>query len=224
VPRKNPIPTREREICARFRAARESAGLRQAELARRIGIDVNRLSSYEHGRSPVPYWIGDRIAAKTFANQRWVATGQLPRRPYAEVDEIVAATVPKSALFSDVYDALLATEMNSVFRSIGPVAPLEANDSWDTAFDHQPPLRSPPSEMMMTVIRNSTKALIWTAHFLDRESVLALSSDLLRLSEEYHGKPHRRGGTFAELLDRERDEVIRPELEKRWRSHMRRKK
>src|ERR1051325_5762651 len=107
MPRKLPLPAREGEIARRFRAAREAAGMRLTELARRIGANVNSLSSYEHGRNPMPYLIGARIARETNACQRWLATGALPKKPFIPFDEVVDRVVPARASFSEVYSVLL---------------------------------------------------------------------------------------------------------------------
>lgn len=118
MPRKTPIPEHEREICLRFRIARESSRMKQSELARKVGVNVNTLSSWEHGNNPVPYVAGARIAKVTDTCQRWLATGSLPQKPYIEASPLLAETVPPSFPFSFIYQILLRPEIEELFKAI----------------------------------------------------------------------------------------------------------
>lgn len=46
-----------------LKAARQAAGIRQAALARQMGISPNTLSQYETGRRPTPRWVSLALAA-----------------------------------------------------------------------------------------------------------------------------------------------------------------
>ena len=122
VPRKNPVPNYEKQIADRFRAAREKAGLKQTELARKTGMNVNTLSAYEHGAIPVPYRVGDLIAYRTDTCQRWLFDGRSPQKPYLPVDEVLERVIPPKALFSEVYAKMLSRAADSALATLAELS------------------------------------------------------------------------------------------------------
>lgn len=145
MPRKNPITPREREIGQRFRGARIAAGYTQVEMAKRAGIDSNRLASYEHGRNPFPYRIAHKIARETGFNQRWLATGKLPQKPFFLIDSLVEDVAPANALFSHVFDAFLWVEFMGRFQNLAEVHDVAIEDLSVDLVD-LPPLWSPAEQ------------------------------------------------------------------------------
>ena len=73
MPRKNPMPEREREICARLRVFRESTKLTRATFAKEIGMDPIRYASYELGRAPVRFELAKTIKERFGLNLAWLA-------------------------------------------------------------------------------------------------------------------------------------------------------
>ncbi len=123
MPRTNPLPTREKEIGRRLRQARELQKLTRVAMAAKLGIDSSRLASYEFGRAPVPYRIGDQVAREARVCQRWLATGEMPMDGYLAIYEGVASALPSSLPFSFVYDnalnPLIGKTLEMVARNSG---------------------------------------------------------------------------------------------------------
>ena len=63
------LPLREREICARLREARIGLRLTQEEFANQVGIERERLASYEDARAPLRTELALRICQQ-FGEQR----------------------------------------------------------------------------------------------------------------------------------------------------------
>ncbi|HUB67055.1 MAG TPA: helix-turn-helix transcriptional regulator [Candidatus Methylacidiphilales bacterium] len=104
MPRKNPFPSREAEICKRLREFRLSTGLSQVTFAKHIGTDSTRLANHEHCRSPLKYGLANRLADEFDVCQRWLATGKLPANGYVDIAPAVEANLKPDSLFSSVYD------------------------------------------------------------------------------------------------------------------------
>ena len=124
--------------------ARETSQTRQADLARRIGIHPDRLAGYEHGKNPVPYWIGDQIARATGTNQRWLATGTLPVKTYINVSQSLREAVPKSASFLTVYSLFLAEHFEQIVEAYSHIAYL--TDGSMRFLKSEAPLYATPTE------------------------------------------------------------------------------
>jgi transcriptional regulator with XRE-family HTH domain len=107
VPRKNPVPERERQICQRLRLVRKEKRLSQVAFADMLGIDSSLLASYEHARVPIRYEFADRLCCIFRVCQRWLAGGVEPRRVYVPIPEDVHQKLPARGLFSEVYDDFL---------------------------------------------------------------------------------------------------------------------
>lgn len=114
--RRSPLPQREAEICSRLRQAREESGLSRVVLAQKTRIDSSKLTSYEYARTPVPYAVVKQLGEILDVNQRWLATGVLPKKSYIVVSEALEAALPPKALFSFAYDNLLADELDEIHR------------------------------------------------------------------------------------------------------------
>lgn len=102
MPRKNPMPEREQQICSRLRVFRESTKLTRAAFAREIGVDPLRLASYELGRAPVRFDLAWRVKEKFHLSLVWLfkEVGNM-RGNYA----VSAACVPTpDMLFSKAYE------------------------------------------------------------------------------------------------------------------------
>lgn len=106
--RQNPIPEVDRQIGERLRKFRiEQTGLSAVEFARRMGIDSNRLATYEHGRAPLRYEIADKAAKEFNISQRWLAEGIEPIRWYVSIPQALQEIIPKRSIFSDAYEPFL---------------------------------------------------------------------------------------------------------------------
>lgn len=109
MPRKTPVKKREKEIGLRLRQARLDYGLTTAGLSVKVGIDSNRLASYEHGRNPVPFFVANKICESLRVNLRWIATGESPIKLFMAVSPFIIEQIPKKLLFSEVFDGLLSS-------------------------------------------------------------------------------------------------------------------
>ncbi|MCC6820607.1 MAG: helix-turn-helix transcriptional regulator [Verrucomicrobia subdivision 3 bacterium] len=120
MPRKNPMPEREQQICARLRVFRESTKLSRATFAREIGVDQFRLASYELGRAPLRYGLADLLCAKFNVNQRWLATGLGEQRHYYDI--YCPPSSEENQLFSLVFDRFLDNGMKEWDRGMEALA------------------------------------------------------------------------------------------------------
>lgn len=77
--RKNPVAGAEVEVGRRLRLVRERSHLLQTQLALILGIGRERLASYEAGRVPLPFRIGERVCDLWGVNPFWLAEGTKPQ-------------------------------------------------------------------------------------------------------------------------------------------------
>jgi len=106
--RKNPMHLREVEICKRIRDFRRETRLSRVAFAQQCGVDSSTLANYEHARVPVPYAVAKKVSEAFDINQRWLATGKLPKKPYMEISSALEKLIPTRVLFSVAYDRFLA--------------------------------------------------------------------------------------------------------------------
>jgi DNA-binding transcriptional regulator YiaG len=124
------LPQRELEICARVREVREGEQMSMPVFAKALGITRQRLGSYEYGRAPLRYSLGKRIGELFDINQRWLATGQPPKRYYIDPHTILEGGIPSRALFSEGYDYIkpyIEHYLAKVCKALG--VPLESVDT-----------------------------------------------------------------------------------------------
>jgi transcriptional regulator with XRE-family HTH domain len=107
VPRQNPIPQREIEICGRLRLARKATNLSQVAFARLLEIDSSRLASYELARVPVKWELAFKLCKSINLSQRWLALGVLPMHPTYEVGLPYSPSTKANSLFSSIFDDFL---------------------------------------------------------------------------------------------------------------------
>lgn len=101
-------------LSTRIRKARLLAGLSQAELAQRVGVQRSAATQWEHPHGTVPSMHHLlRVAAETGACTEWLATGRGPMRPAA------GATVAGGGLDDPVRDAG-EDELLARFRRLSP--------------------------------------------------------------------------------------------------------
>ncbi|MFZ4777048.1 MAG: helix-turn-helix domain-containing protein [Terrimicrobiaceae bacterium] len=108
VTQKPKISDKEAAICERMRSRRVDLGIPQKELAKRMGVSLDTLRSYEYARAPVRYGFANRFCDELDVNQRWLFSGSLPMRPYFSVSPIWAQFIPAEMHFSKVAEGLLA--------------------------------------------------------------------------------------------------------------------
>ena len=116
MPRKNPLPKRELEICRRLRAFRLSTKLSQTAFASQIGVDSTRLASYEHGRAPLPFEVYKAVNQKYSLNPMWLATGDGPPSAHWGIPYGLGpqeTEISARAKFSEAYDLYLAADCES---------------------------------------------------------------------------------------------------------------
>lgn len=108
MPRLNPIPEREVEICRRLRSYRQKTHLSQVAFANAAGIDSRLLGSYEHGRSQLNYQAAHKIMAAFAIHPRWLATGTPPVHTREPIPSCELLAIGPRRLLSEVFDNLLA--------------------------------------------------------------------------------------------------------------------
>ncbi len=101
------LPKREIEICHRLREVRLALHWDQPTFAAKLGISRVTLASYEYARAPIRYALARRLGDELDINQRWLATGLAPRKPYLIVHPQLESLIAYRALFTDAYDKVL---------------------------------------------------------------------------------------------------------------------
>jgi len=98
------INDRELAICGRVGTVRHYQGWQQVHFAQSIGITRDNLVSIEYGRTPLRFWLADRICEKFNISQQWLATGRDPVSGYVVIpQDLLIQTAPRS-LFSAAFD------------------------------------------------------------------------------------------------------------------------
>lgn len=82
------LPPEQLAVIERFRSERELEHFSQYELAKELGVTRTALSSYELHRASVSFRIGWEFCRRLDLNQRWLATGEEPRRPFVPPCEL----------------------------------------------------------------------------------------------------------------------------------------
>lgn len=119
MPKKSVLMTDcEAAICARAVEVRMELRFTQEEIARALQIPRNQWCGIEYGRNPLRYWVGDSLCSMFGISERWVATGQLPMRPYFDIADKVGVHINPGSLFSKVYDSVLEQHVEAGFLEI----------------------------------------------------------------------------------------------------------
>ncbi len=111
MPRKNPVPEREKEIGKRLRSFRHLNLIGRADLAGQLDIGEPRLASYETGNVPVPFHIAQKLDYQFCLNYEWLATGIGDPRECNVIGEETASRIPLKWPFSKVYDEIITPEL-----------------------------------------------------------------------------------------------------------------
>ena len=122
MPRKTPIPKTELEIGRRIREARGRRGAKRTEWAIELRISSDRLVSYEYGRVPLPWVIGDRICRKNDINQYWLVTGEDQLDGYLELSGVLPAEIDPRMRFSDVIQTAFSAQFRKVIKTFDNMA------------------------------------------------------------------------------------------------------
>jgi len=113
VPRKNPLPADEIEICRRLRAFRQSLGIPRTVFAVKTGLKESLLVRIEHFRAPLRYEVYKRVIRAIPFDPSWLRTGTGSPKRHAPIDDSAfAESLPESALFSEVYDQHLRSQLD----------------------------------------------------------------------------------------------------------------
>jgi transcriptional regulator with XRE-family HTH domain len=82
------LPAAELALIRRLSAERIAARFSQAQLADEAGVSRPTVKNYEYGLAPLSFPNGVRICRRLNLNQRWVATGDMPKRPFVPLAEL----------------------------------------------------------------------------------------------------------------------------------------
>ncbi len=82
----------QQAICARFKLAREDAGVTQDKIGLHVGLSRDQVASIEAARVPLRFWHGWRFCVELDVNAEWLAQGEEPMRPC--VDYFKTYTIP----------------------------------------------------------------------------------------------------------------------------------
>lgn len=117
------LPPRELAIGRRLREFRESSFVERTAMARAVGIQADRLVSYEIGRAPLKWGIFLKIWAWFALHPRWLATGKGFKQLEFRGFENLIKDIDPRALFSEAYDSRIAEILSKErFVVVTPVA------------------------------------------------------------------------------------------------------
>ena len=106
MPRKNPLDTREAEICSRLVEFRKSIGLSRVTFARKCGLDSSVVTRLDHKLATLRFGTFKKIAIALPVNPVWLALGggrsQILLKPLEP--SFLQCPAKDSDLFSFAYD------------------------------------------------------------------------------------------------------------------------
>ncbi len=118
MPRTQPLPETEKQICARLTRARQATGLTRAGLAKRIGLNQFSLANIERGSAPLKFSVGYQCCAALQLSLAWLATGSPPIFLFSEIAPSRLEKLDKQALFSSVFTGELASAVHSRHKEL----------------------------------------------------------------------------------------------------------
>lgn len=104
VPAASQLPEHEIAICRRVRQVREDLKWSQPNFAKELGVSRVRLASYEYARAPIRYDFGSKLCRAFNINQRWLAFGKFPKKPYMETNAHLESQLKGRELFSEAIE------------------------------------------------------------------------------------------------------------------------
>jgi len=114
MPRKNPLPERESQICERLLEFRKSVGLTRIAFAQKGGIDSSIITRCDHQLAPLKFGAFRSLATTFPINPHWLATGDsIPNLPEPVSPILLQCPGAAKSLFSAVYDQYLGKVFSS---------------------------------------------------------------------------------------------------------------
>lgn len=157
------LPPAEIAVAERLRAVREQGRFSLAELAVECGFPKSSLANYEYGIAPLPFGIGNRISERLDLNQRWLATGDPPVRPFLDL----------SAFSVDLATEAAAEKLTFFEAYTGPLKPF-----LESALSGQPPQQRSAAEEVDRWVRRASNARL-ESFLCDQCSALRRSAEKL---------------------------------------------
>lgn len=107
-PKRRALPARELQVSERLRESRDRLRLSQSEFAAQVGINRQRLASYEEGRAPLRFDLALRICRQFIISEQWLATGEGDARAVMDLGaERLVSRIPADTSFAKAYDDYL---------------------------------------------------------------------------------------------------------------------
>lgn len=158
MPRTNPIPQKEKEICGRLREFRKSTKLSQVAFARELGLDSGQLRNYEHARAPVRFELARHASSVFGMSLAWLATGKGDSITFDKFDPELEKKISPRMLFSEAFE----THLKVIFDELDRL--LEGAIKRGVKRSSYPPLGLPPerweSYVLGDAVRNIHQALL----------------------------------------------------------------
>jgi DNA-binding XRE family transcriptional regulator len=117
MPRKNPVSANEPAVGARLSQARALHKISQTDAAAALGITRNQIVSYEIGKVPLPWLIGEKFCAMFGVSQLWLATGELPQWIFVPLDWKRDPSPPRAS-FATVIQERFSAEIRAFHREL----------------------------------------------------------------------------------------------------------
>lgn len=176
------LPQREIDICERVREVRIFLKWDQPAFAKELDVSRERLASYEYARAPVRYWLARKLCMCFGINQRWLALGKLPMRPYIDLDQSLDGGIHPRMLFSAAFDDVIGQPVERQLKLVEEVYGAPADSLDDAIF-----VNLPATGMM------SGKALGYALSHVIQTDLVRLPQ---HLKEEYFNELRKVGARF----------------------------
>ncbi len=203
------INVREKAIADRVRQVRYSNRLSQTAFSRALGISLDRLASFEYGRTPLTVDVADKISATFDVSLIWLAEGRGRMNPCIGLILLTRPETKPSALLSKTYspelregfsqrDAYTTFSMSAILtgdaRFRKDVSHLHLMESFHHHFDEvmQTMPHREKEELLVAMIRALAK------YSTDWELGVEKKGDWDNVQR---GFPVRQGGTSKDTLD-----------------------
>jgi DNA-binding transcriptional regulator YiaG len=140
MPRKNPLPERELQVCRRVRSIRATLKRSRVDFGREINLDSSTLSNLEHGRIRLRFYIAKRLGEQWGVSLRWLAEKKGPMWGYQPLHEFMSND---QRPFTEVYDQVVKPELEQRLHLKS-----EFSD-WHVYLSHVLPIGAPPEDRML---------------------------------------------------------------------------
>lgn len=114
------LPDNQRALASRVRELREGRELSQARAGELLGMKLTAYQALEYGRASISFTMGVKLCQLYNVNERYLATGKLPKRPYLQTatKELPPESQKRSMDYLTGYKKYLAARVDDLLGKL----------------------------------------------------------------------------------------------------------